>query len=585
MEPVAGDRFHRRARGPVVSEPRKTGFAGAWAHRRWRWLLASFAVSLTGDFLYFVALVVFLLDRTGSAGWVAGAAVVRILAYVVLGPLGGVIADRYDRRRLMMLLDGSRFVTMGAMAAVVWAEGPPIAVILLSVVNSAFTVPYRPAAVAATPLVVDEDDLAGANAAESVVGQIAFLLGPAVGAGLVAITTPGAALAVNAATFALSAVLISRAGDLGGGRRAATAAAPDGAERVSVLDDVREGVRIVSASAGLRALVILMGMLLMLVGVEQVVHVLVAERRLGIGANGVGLIDGATGLGGLLVAPFTVRLARARSSGLLLAAAGIVNGVPMAALALVSSTAPALVLMAIQGIGVISFEVLAITLMQRSCPEQALARVFSLNDSVTAGTQLIGSIAAPLLVAGPGLQASLWITGGAMVVVSLLVAPTLRRESVAADDERRRLAPMVERLSALGIFGDASQASLERLARAAVPRTFAAGTVVFREGDAPDDLHVVCSGELSVHVAGRGEVNRMAVDDWFGEIGLLRRVPRTATVQAETDVETWAIPGDVFVAALASGPDALPDPLRRTMTARLVRTHPVLAADATGVAA
>ena len=60
---------------------------------------------MSGDFLYSVALVVFLLERTGSAGWVAGAAIARVLAYVVLGPFGGVIADRYDRRRLMLLLD------------------------------------------------------------------------------------------------------------------------------------------------------------------------------------------------------------------------------------------------------------------------------------------------------------------------------------------------------------------------------------------------------------------------------------------------------------------------------------------------
>ena len=76
-----------------VSDDKAGGFRGAWRHRRWRWLLGSYAVSMTGDFLYAVALVVLLIDDTGSAGWVAAAAVLRILAYVVLSPFGGVVAS------------------------------------------------------------------------------------------------------------------------------------------------------------------------------------------------------------------------------------------------------------------------------------------------------------------------------------------------------------------------------------------------------------------------------------------------------------------------------------------------------------
>ena len=141
---------------------------------------------MTGDFLYAVALVVLLIDDTGSAGWVAAAAVLRILAYVVLSPFGGVVADRYDRRRLMMTLDIGRFVVMLAVAIVIWAGGHVAVVIVLTVLNSVLTVPYRAAAVAATPHVVAEDDLAAANAAESVIAQFAFFVGPALGALVVA---------------------------------------------------------------------------------------------------------------------------------------------------------------------------------------------------------------------------------------------------------------------------------------------------------------------------------------------------------------------------------------------------------------
>ena len=124
-------------------------FRGAWRHRRWRWLLASYAVSMTGDFLYFVALVVVLYDATGSAGWVAVSAVARMLGYVFLSPFGGVVADRFDRRRLLVSLDLFRAVVMVALAFVAWTDGSPVLAIALAVVATAATVPYRPACVAA----------------------------------------------------------------------------------------------------------------------------------------------------------------------------------------------------------------------------------------------------------------------------------------------------------------------------------------------------------------------------------------------------------------------------------------------------
>lgn len=89
-----------------------SSFRGAWQHRRWRWLLASFAVSSIGDFLYFVALLVFLIESTGSPSWVAAAAVARLLAYAFFGSLGGVIADVVfregdDTDDLFVILEGA----------------------------------------------------------------------------------------------------------------------------------------------------------------------------------------------------------------------------------------------------------------------------------------------------------------------------------------------------------------------------------------------------------------------------------------------------------------------------------------------
>jgi MFS family permease len=562
-------------------------FRGAWRHRRWRWLLASYAVSVTGDYLYFVALVVVLYDATGSAAWVAASAVARMLGYVFLSPFGGVVADRFDRRRLLVGLDLARAVVMGALAYVAWTDGPPALAIALAVLCTVATVPYRPACVAATPSLVAEDDLAAANALESIVAQISYFAGPALGALAVAVADPGTAFAVNGATFIVSAALVTRAGPLGGGKRRRDGG-HGGSEDASfelVISDtpdslwggVAQGLAVVRGDPGLIALIGFVAATMFLYGFEDVVHVVIADD-LGMGANGVGVLGAAIGAGGLLMAPFSARLGAAGAGGRLLALSGVFIGLPMILLAVIDSAVLACVVLVLEGVGVIIAEVLFITLLQRTCPERSLGTVYGLQDSVTAGTQMAASIAAPILLAGVGLGWSLVVGGGVVVAASVLLAPALNRLALRVDADRRRLAPVVQRLRRLGIFGEASHAALERIARATTPVTVPAGTVVCRQGDVPDDLYVIDDGEVAVSTSAQGEVNRLRADDWFGEIGLLRRVPRTATVTTTADCELLRIPGTVFIDALAVA-EVLPDPLRSTMTIRLAQIrHPLVEA-------
>ncbi|HYN35243.1 MAG TPA: cyclic nucleotide-binding domain-containing protein, partial [Ilumatobacteraceae bacterium] len=104
------------------------------------------------------------------------------------------------------------------------------------------------------------------------------------------------------------------------------------------------------------------------------------------------------------------------------------------------------------------------------------------------------------------------------------------------------------------------------------------GHDVLNEGDPADDLFVVRSGALVVRSTGGAggavrDVNRMGPGDWFGEIGVLRRRPRTATVTVTEPVELVRVSGAAFIDGLAA-PDILPDPIRRTVAARLAQTHP-----------
>ena len=168
-------------------------------------LLLGLATSALGDWLYNVALLALVFGRTGSATWVALTTAARVAPIVVLGPLGGIVADRVDRRTLMIGGDAVRMVLMVALA-VVAAAGLPIllAPVLAAAATAASTV-TMPAVAASTARLVDADDLQRASALRSAIGQGAIVVGPALGAVVLALSDPAVAILLNAVSFAISA--------------------------------------------------------------------------------------------------------------------------------------------------------------------------------------------------------------------------------------------------------------------------------------------------------------------------------------------------------------------------------------------
>ena len=186
------------------------GVRAALRHRDYRFLLAASSVSQTGDWLYNVALLVWVYDATHSATWVAVVTVARLVPYVVVGPFGGVVADAYDRRTVLIVSDLVRAGLMFGLAAVTNVEGPVGIAALLACVTTAAGTAYRPSVVAMLPEIVGERDLAAANATEGLVENLSVVLGPAIGAGLVVVGTPTFSFVINGLTFLASAAFASR---------------------------------------------------------------------------------------------------------------------------------------------------------------------------------------------------------------------------------------------------------------------------------------------------------------------------------------------------------------------------------------
>src|SRR4051794_28149931 len=185
------------------------GYRDVLAIRDARALIGASAASQTGDWLYNAALLGYVFSATHSAAWVGAATICRLLPYVLLGPFGGAVADRLPRRTVLLAGDLLRLALMLVMAAVVAANGPVVLVIGLAALASAAGSADRPAALALLPRLVGEARIGPANALLHTVQDLGVVIGPAIGAVLLAVASAPAVFLANAATFAVSALLLS----------------------------------------------------------------------------------------------------------------------------------------------------------------------------------------------------------------------------------------------------------------------------------------------------------------------------------------------------------------------------------------
>ncbi|MGY1701834.1 MFS transporter [Geodermatophilus sp. SYSU D00766] len=557
---MAGRRGAHRAVSPTRSVLRRRDF---------RLYLLSFTTSRLGDFLYLVALVAYVFEETGSAAWVSAATLSRFIPYTLLSPIAGVVADRFERHRVMAVGDLVQLAAMTGLTVTAAMSGPAPAVVALSAVSASAATLYQASASALVTAVAPEDELAAANSLTSTVSEVAFVAGPAAGGLLLLLGDPVVAFGINAATFAVSAVLL-----LAIRSRSVRAAREEGAPRSGALAQLREGAGALFGDRLVLVLVVCLVAGSFVYGIELVVLVLVSDELLGTGTGGLGWLLAASGVGGVLGAVLSARLARARRPRAVIGVLVVLTGAPLATLAVLRAPAPAYLVLVVEGIAIVALDVLVETALQRSVAGDVLGRVSGLVLSLTAVGTAAGTFLAPALVAGLGLPGALAVGGLVPVLLAAASLLFVGDLDAAAERGRRALAPRVAVLERLRLLDGAGRPTLERLAAAAAEERVPAGAVVLRQGDPADDLFVLVEGSLVVdHDDGRGprRVNEMDAPDYLGEIGLVERVPRTATVTTETDALLWRIPGALFLDAVSGGP-ALSPALTAGIGSRLART-------------
>jgi MFS family permease len=386
-----------------------------------RRLLSSLAVSSIGDWLYNVALLAFVFERTGSPSWLAATTAVRVLPIVVLGPIGGVLADRHDRRALIIASDLVRAALMVMLAGVVVLGLPVVLAPLLAGAATLASSVHPPAVAASTPRLVDAEHLQRANAARAAIGQAAIVVGPALGAGVLALSSPAVAILANAATFLASAVLVATIPSGPAFRPSRADATAD------LVGELRAGVDALrGAPAALR--VIAADVISSAVyGILTVTLVLVAGR-VGAGPGGYGLLLGAFGVGGVAGAAVAGRIDGGHWRRTLAVALALL-ALPVAALGVAESLWVALPLAAVGGTGAVVAEVLSETALPRVLDDAVLARAYGLMLPLALSGIVAGSLIAGPLVALLGVTGALVATGAGVLALAALL---LRRPLVVA---------------------------------------------------------------------------------------------------------------------------------------------------------
>lgn len=493
----------------------------------------AWGASIAAEWAHFVALGIFAYDA-GGASAVGLAGLVRMLPAAVVAPLASGLGDRFRRERFLLAvaLAGSAALA-GSGAAFFYGRNEVLIYLLAGVVGITSTL-FRPALQAILPsLARTPEELIASNGATSTIESLGMLSGPLLAGVLISVADPGVVFLVASGALLVGAGLLARVHCEG--RIQVTAGA----------EDVRElligGFRAVKDPKP-RLIVGLFFAQTFVRGCLNVLIVVFVFRVLDTGEGTVGFLMASIGAGGLIGA-FGAMTLKGRRLAVPLGVALVFWGLPIALVAPRPYLPAAVLLLAVVGAANSVEDVAGFTLLQRIVPDELLTRALGVTWGLAMGGLALGSISAPVIVDAVGPRAAFGVVGAILPLVTLVSWRWLLR----IDREVAAPAAELELVDALPLFAPLSVAAKEHVAAKLIKLAVPAGEVVVRAGEPGDRFYVVADGQLEISNGAQGQAG---AGDFFGEIALLRDVPRTATVKATTPTQLYALEREDFLAAV-----------------------------------
>ena len=501
---------------------------------------AALALYRLAEFGPWVAMLVFAFEQGGATatGVVSFALLVPT---AIFAPFAGPLIDRFGASRVLLGAYLTQGVAMGATAASLLAGAPPgLTYALGALTATVLTVTHPAHAVMSPGIARTAGQLVALNAITGWILSVGLVAAPALAGVILEISTPGAVYAAGAFCLAVSALLVLPLRDL------AHPLPRDGeASGEGVIGRLGQGAVALARPSPSREVVVVLAATFLMVGAFDVLAVVLAVGTLDIGGSGAGYLTAAHGAGAVVGAVVSLSLARRARLVPVVAVAAALAGAAFLVLGLALTLVVAFAAAAASGLSRSLLEVSGQTLLQRVTATDLLARVFAFKEGLAMAAWGIGSVAVPVVIAVAGVRGAL-LVGGAVVPVVVLLR---LRSLLAADAAVVVPAVTIALFRSLGVFRALPVPALEGVAHGATTVSFPAGARIVTQGEQGDRYYAIADGTVEVLVDGR-PTGTLGRGEGFGEIALLHRVPRTATVVAVTDCSLVAVDQEPFLVAV-----------------------------------
>ncbi|MDQ4036341.1 MAG: cyclic nucleotide-binding domain-containing protein [Chloroflexota bacterium] len=507
------------------------------ANRSLRRVEVGWLVAIAAEWAYLVSLLVFAYDVGGVIA-VGLLSTLRMLPAAVLAPILTSQSVKWPRARVLASVHAFRGVAVAVAAIAVLADLPFAVIAAAATAEGIVATLHRPTTMALLPsLARSPEELIASNAMTSTGEAMGLLLGPAIGGLLLGLGGPALGLAVPALAFGMALVAVVHM---------------DARGSVGVPEVGRRGMAgMLAGFVALRSypsagsLVAIFISQTFIRGILTVLLVAASVELLGLGRSGVGYLNSAMGAGSFLGAMVAFSLIVRRDLSLPFSISLAAWGIPIVVIGVLPESVLAFAFLGMLGAANAVLDVSGFTLLQRSVPNRLRAVVFGALESLVALSVAIGSLLAPILVALVDLQPAMVLTGMLLPIVAVVTNRLVRAAESSSVVPHRQL----ELLRGISMFAPLSLTALERLAGGMEPIAFEAGETIVRQGDVGYDYFMIGTGVADVVKDGK-PIAVLKAGDGFGEIALLRNVPRTATVLVREGVEGFSLPRSVFLEAV-----------------------------------
>lgn len=406
----------------IVHRLRSVGrsYAGVIRNRAYFPLWLGQLISSFGDTLHYIALVVFVFQLTGQGLAVAGLVAAEVAPVLLLGPIAGVVVDRFSRKAVLI---GADLVRAALVLSLVWPQGAWQAYAVAAGLAAGSTF-FNPAVQAVIPVLTTEEQRLAANSVAWSTGRLVQIVASALAGGLIALVGTRAAFALNAASFLASALLLARlpipphAGQVAAGAKRGLGA---------YFHDARLGLAFARRDRFVSRLLLVQALASFAVGGTGAMLVVLAERHLRLPPAGFAWLIGAIGVGALLGPLIPNTLATDYRDARWLFVPYVIRGAGDVLLAVFTPLPVALVLLFVYGLNTSTGMVVFNTTVQGAVPDAVRGRVFTLLDVTWSLMRLVSLALGGVLVDVLGIRPLYWLGGTLLALAGVLGLALLGR--------------------------------------------------------------------------------------------------------------------------------------------------------------